>query len=520
MSIFWCTGLNRGFAGLLALGVLWSSLAFGQTNISDERAMGAPGAVEAAPWQESLNSASTMASAGDIAGATRSLLEAIDLGFSSYGTLMFGASLQPIRDSTNWQSVLNAFDAKNAWAPSLRVLFDSARSPWERYSTGRAFLVTKKAVPKAELRTYRQLYATSATLVGQYDEADRYYGSVSTAAAPISAGYTRATNAIPELVDASRNARAIFLNESHGRSNTRAANLLIVQELAKKGFTHLALEAMSVEERSGSCGSVVAADSKLTERGYANKTTGYYINDPIYGELVRIAVKSGLKVVGYDYTFGRPTVALREEEQAKNIACILAEDGLARVIVIGGFAHISERDDHSVRGGLMGARFKRMTGIDPVTVDTTVLLTLDENALETRDATGPAGGPLLLKNKRHNRWAVDGYDYVVFVPSAKPRTDPEPHWLTLGGHREKYMVPAPPCASIGGCLLEARRIHESEDAVPVDRCVFRAGSPPCPLFLPVGSLRIERFSSGGIRIGDPIDVVIDQDRRNREGPEV
>ncbi|MFO3797786.1 MAG: hypothetical protein ACK8QZ_10990, partial [Anaerolineales bacterium] len=342
--------------------------------------------------------AKTEAASGNTAEATRLLLDAIEHGFYDFNTLSYGESLSPLRGTPEWPKIVSAFDEKHSWARSLRLLFDGSKDAWDRYSPAHAYLQTRPTIPREVIRTYRQLYATSATFVGEYEEASRYYGSVGAANLPLDSGHATAISAIEPIVEASKGAKAVFLNESHGRSNTRAANLLLVAELAKHGFTHLALEALAVEKSLTECGTVVASDVDLGSRGYPLKTSGAYLNDPIFAELVRVAISSGLKVVGYDYQFDNPTIEEREEAQAENLSCLLRADSEARLIVIGGFAHISEREDFHIPGGMMGARFKRISGIDPVTVDSTQLLTLDETRIKYRLPDQRAGAPLLLLN--------------------------------------------------------------------------------------------------------------------------
>ena len=368
--------------------ILCVGLVFGQAVLA-----AAPVAASLPAWQAPLDRAKARAAAGEVSDATAPLLDAIELGYADYFTLMYSGALAPVRGGADWPTVLAAFDARQPWAPSLRGLFVGSKAPWAHYLRANQFMATKADIPPAVLGTYWQLYATSATYVGQYEEADRHYGAVASAAPALDAGYVTARDAMGPILAAAQGAKAVFLNESHARSNTRAANLLLVAALARQGFTHLALEAVRVDRDAGGCRTAVTSDRELSARGYPLTTTGAYLNDPVYAELVRVALAAGLTVVGYDHQFDGAGVEQREQAQAANLACLLKTAPDARLVVIGGFGHISERQDARIPGGLMGARFKRMTGLDPVTVDTTMLLTLDERRLDLRNVNGPAGAP-------------------------------------------------------------------------------------------------------------------------------
>ena len=485
--------------------VLCVGLVFGQAALAT-----APVAVLPPAWQAPLDRAKAHAASGEVSEATAPLMIAIELGYADYFTLMYSGALAPVRGGADWPRVLAAFDARQPWAASLRGLFVGSKAPWAHYLRANQFMATKADIPPALVRTYFELYAASATYVGQYEEADRHYGAVAGAAPALDAGYVTARDATGPIAAAAEGARVVFLNESHARSNTRAANLMLVAALARQGFTHLALEAVSVDRDAGGCRTAVTSDRELSARGYPLTTTGAYLNDPVYGELVRVALASGLTVVGYDHQFDGPSVEQREEAQAANLACLLKTEPDARLVVIGGFAHISEREDFRIPGGLMGARFKRITGLDPVTVDTTTLLTLDERRLDLGNANGPAGAPLLLENADGGRWARDGYDFTVFVPAPTPRAQEGPHWLTLGGRRQRTVVPMPACEGAAACLLEASLASEAPEAVPVDRCVFASGQPPCVLFLPPGPVRVQMWGADGESLGVPVQLEVAQ----------
>ena len=150
-------------------------------------------------------------------------------------------------------------------------------------------------------------------------------------------------DSIFSLVD---NYNVVMLNEAHHISENRAMLYHLLPILKQKGFTQLALEALN---------SGAYMDSLLEKRGYPiYQKTGIYINDPVYANTIRLALKLGFTLIPYEsYN------ANREEEQANSIFNqFVPEQG--KLIVYGGYAHISKRPDRK----LMGSFFKKKINED------------------------------------------------------------------------------------------------------------------------------------------------------------
>ena len=428
--------------------------------------------------------------ADDMAQAADRLVEAIDAGYSNYFSLMYDSDLGRLRETPEWPRVIARFESRHAWAQAFRLLADNGTPSWIRYARAHAALAAGAKPPEQFAPTFRQYYATQAAFVGDYVEADHYYRRPApNGVDPVAAGYTAAHPATDAILADATKARAVFLNESHAQSVTRALNIGLVRALRAAGYTHLALEALAGKRIDGACASVALADEGLAARGLATPASGYYLQDPIYAELVRIALAEGLVLVAYDDIADSPALDVREQRQAQNLACVVEADPEARLIAIGGFAHVAERDSHpSVPGGMMGHRFRQLTGIDPVTVDTTVLLPVDQGALSFPSGTA-ARHPAVLRNAAGESFRVPGYDHVVLAPRVAAR-GAGGGWLTLDGLRAA-VDPGLSCpGSEGLCLVEARPVGAPDEAVASDRCVPKAPERRCQLYLAPGSYRI------------------------------
>ena len=147
------------------------------------------------------------------------------------------------------------------------------------------------------------------------------------------------------------NNRVIMLNEMHINPHSRAFVISWLEKCYENGYRYLAAETLSEQ------------DSLLNERRTPLlRTTGFYSDEPVFGDLLRIALNMGYTLVPYEsYDFNK-----REEGQADNlINNILGNDPEAKFLLLGGMGHITDRNGWNT----MGRYFKEKSGIDPFTMD-------------------------------------------------------------------------------------------------------------------------------------------------------
>ena len=163
------------------------------------------------------------------------------------------------------------------------------------------------------------------------------------------------TKTIPlsEVMDSIiENNRVIMMNEMHFNPHSRAFVISWLEKCYQNGYRYLAAETL------------FAKDSLLNERRTVLLgETGFYSNEPVYGDMLRTALNMGYTLVPYE---GEGFGVDREKDEAKNLVeRILDNDPDAKFILLGGFGHIADRNGWYA----MGRYFKEQSGIDPFTMD-------------------------------------------------------------------------------------------------------------------------------------------------------
>jgi len=295
-------------------------------------------------------------------------------------------------------------------------------------------------------------------------------------------GYTPA-DALETVSRAATGRQVVMVNEAHPVPQHRAFTLQLLARLRHEGFTWFAAETLFEE------------DTALNRRGYPVAASGAYTTEPVYGDLVRTALKLGYHVVPYD---SPPGVDLdpRERLQAANLAeRILKRDPHARIVVHAGYGHIAK----AVRPGSMipmAMRFRELTGIDPLTVDQAHMTERSRREAEEplyREVAmrGDLRRPTVFVDGHGHAWSANPtqYDVVIFSPRSVYEQG-RPTWLRMGGLRSPHTLPPDVCGTARGCLVRARLENESADAVPVDQVIVVAGTPAPVLMIPEGRYRV------------------------------
>jgi len=160
----------------------------------------------------------------------------------------------------------------------------------------------------------------------------------------------------------------LMFNEAHNRGQHRAFLRSMLPELYKAGYTYLAMEALSL------------ADSALNRRKYPVKSSGYYIREPAFGQLVRDALALGFILIPYEDT--SKIQKDREKSQAQNIFNFQVAHPGAKMIIWAGHDHIYKLP----YGGKtrMGAILCDLTGSDIPSFDCTALKEFNKKEFENK----------------------------------------------------------------------------------------------------------------------------------------
>lgn len=155
----------------------------------------------------------------------------------------------------------------------------------------------------------------------------------------------------------------VLFNEDHNLPYARLLLMDLLPDLRALGFEYLALEAMGMIEGG------LAYDSLMHERGYPIVYSGIYTREPTFSRLIRKASDLGFTIIGYDQGSGGE----REIKGAENIIVQTTTHGImAKTIVLCGWDHIREGKTHTYWEYALAERLHQKTGIDPLTVASTI----------------------------------------------------------------------------------------------------------------------------------------------------
>jgi hypothetical protein len=344
--------------------------------------------------------------------------------------------------------------------------------------------------------------AELSAMVGDEAAALRHVASVSEpvgkAAAPVDPFRDAvAVPAIRAIVEAARSHRIVILNEAHHVSRHRMFAWELMRALRPLGYGYFAAEAFNGD---------VEAFAASIRNGVPTMGTGSYVRDPVFGNLVRDAVRSGYRLVPYEVSAADGPAPAdpyeahvhRETAQAKHlIDRIFAKDRGAKVLIYVGYSHGIEVPVRRTRGPgtakWMAAILKERTGLDPLTVDQVSLspaasaeFDLPEYALAVRHMK--RAEPTVFKSGER-LLSVGTYAGKMDMSVAHPRPR-----LLRGRSDWALRAPAtriahlPAALRSGGedRLVQVFRAGDPEDAVPVDQVIVGPDRPKPVLIVPRG----------------------------------
>ena len=315
--------------------------------------------------------------------------------------------------------------------------------------------------------------------------------------------HARQLPAISAIAEAARTRQIVILNEMHHVPMHRAFALQVAQALRKEGFRYFAVEALQGDA------------SRLQARGFPTLADGDYVYEPLFGDLIRQAIKIGYVPVAFEMT-GRPHSTdfflmnqERESQQAQNIVDrILRRDPHAKIFVYVGYQHVSKASANLQDGKVaryMAYYLKERTGIDPLCIDqqcgterTAPLLELPE--YRYADARGWLDRSKVFRLGKGNYFVagqyVNGVDMLVFHPRER-LVGGRPAWLSMSGYRRPFPIDSAFRPKAGRTLVQAFVEGEGVDAIPMDQVIVEAGKPVANLMLPAGRYRLTSQAESG-----------------------
>lgn len=149
------------------------------------------------------------------------------------------------------------------------------------------------------------------------------------------------------IYDQLKSCNIFLLNEAHHNSQHRAFLLSFLPNLRELGFTHIGFESLD------------KSDKDLITRNYPTNKSGYFIQEPLFGNIIRESLENGLTIFPYEAEmndYKEPVLAdtilnremklifhemnYRDSIQACNILQIFKNNPKAKIIIYGGYDHI------------------------------------------------------------------------------------------------------------------------------------------------------------------------------------
>ncbi|KQZ79613.1 hypothetical protein ASD55_02660 [Rhodanobacter sp. Root561] len=330
-----------------------------------------------------------------------------------------------------------------------------------------------------------QLLSMSDAMLGRYDQAQQeMYSAFRNTASPLPpCPNDLGSGSFDQwLMTHAGKFDLVMINEAHNQPMSRALIYQMLPIMRRLGFSILALEALPDE----------ATTAWINQHGYVPDEAhyGFYLREPIEGEVVRRAKRLGFTLASYDI-FSKD----RELDEARNLARILKEHPGQKVFVVAGYDHVRRMD------GRMAELLPKLYGkpflsIDQLGKGNDVM----RSACAQDSALGANEGGATLASMR---WKLDGRgtDVTVFRTgsySLDRAAAKGSDWLSLGGDRwRRRFSTGEGCGKSRVCLVEARGAGQPADAVPVDRYLALEGEHFADLYLHSGNYVMTYRSASG-----------------------
>lgn len=339
---------------------------------------------------------------------------------------------------------------------------------------------------------YYQLSATYRSFIGDYATALKDYNAMypprslhpDTVAKrkQAFAGF-HAEDAVTKILSLTATRRVVMINEAHHISYHRLFTKSLLQQLYQQGFRYLALETLAYH------------DDALNKRKYPVQGDGFYSAEPLFGDLIRTAIRLGFRVVAYEDTTdcsGPDCNKQREITEAQNLINILRKDPTAKILVHAGYDHIMKQPPNGFKR--MAMYFAEMSGIDPLTINQEKMC--EQDTITNESPYYVAAQQLFRMDrpsvivKQDSVWVEPrfaGYfDVQVFHPRFKTNAG-RPGYFKLDPSRiAKALTPE---AMFKNRLVQAYFKGEEKDGIPVDQ-LWYDGKGPLYLMLPQGEFEI------------------------------
>jgi len=316
----------------------------------------------------------------------------------------------------------------------------------------------------------------------------------------------KATDAKAYISERIANEQVVFLNYGAEPESHWAFTHALLKSFREQGFTYLALPDLNQH------------DKELANRKYPVLTSANKAFHPVYGELIREALKAEFTLAGYRPSSEQirkaeniiqkqssiPASIKSDEELRKkmayewasalNLAGILKRNSAAKILVLCQGEQAMERNEGDFVH--MASWFKRFAHIDALTIDQARMSPACYQPAAPIYAYTNLSKPTVYSNAEgafverlsHLGYAREKgpYDIQVFHKE-RGKIHDRPAWLYELGDRKEFFI-NPDKHEMGyPCLVHAYRVGEDvETAVPLDVIELTRGGVKKALVLPAG----------------------------------
>lgn len=275
--------------------------------------------------------------------------------------------------------------------------------------------------------------------------------------------------------------KIMIINEAHHNAKHRVFTRSLLKGLYAKGYRYLGLEALF--------------DTTLQQRRYPVLESGFYTQEPEFGNLISEALKMGFTLFGYEAGAGKNGRS-REIEQAQNIKTFMDAHPNGKVIIHCGFAHVYENEYQPWEKAMAG-RLKEFTGLDPFTVNQESYSEKSSPRFTNpyvRWVKGSEPVVLLRGEEVFNGLAAVKQTDVIVIHPVTTYVNGRPAWKTSG--RVPYRVAIDGSNERAAMIFAYRKGEDPQQAIPADLMEITANQD-ATLYLAKGSYEIIVKDRGG-----------------------
>lgn len=237
------------------------------------------------------------------------------------------------------------------------------------------------------------------------------------------------------ITDKAKQHQVTMINEAHHSPFHRAFIMEMLVDFREAGYDYLAIETLQ--------DSLINVNQKLTYQ------TGYYSREPLFGELIRYALRLGFHLVPYESqekcdnksSERNYCNSFRDSIMAVNLSKVIEKDNQAKILVYAGYDHVHKGNSNGWKK--MAEYFWEMTGVEPFSIDQTAQIEhfypqREEKEFAAVNSLKQIKKPVVaIKNGK--AWHGKFVDVSVIYPRYRHKKH-RPSFYQIGGLRYPYEV--------------------------------------------------------------------------------